>query len=239
MSKAAWAFAALLFISGIVMVVHFGLQPQPVRMIKTGYVESAEEAGFFVWKRLRHVLLNEKKLVFGVQSEPAHYDLINGIIEAAATENLQYETKVNEIRLAKEELPAAVDWQAVDTQRNLNDLVRIFVNAPSALLLMPSVYSSHLVGENPVRFLEKATAKRLPTISVVRLVLSPAEVGRIQPTCDAEGTFGKPRLSALGCAAQRKSTGIFRKNFDLRRFVMAMDQMGEKDYLVYLYAPVQ
>jgi hypothetical protein len=240
MSKWVWGFGAALMLSGLAMVIHFGLQPRPVRMIKPSYVESAEEAGYYVWKRMRNIIKNENQVVFGLQNSSVdQLELVQAVINAAGGEGKKFERRVRESRLVGDGWEDIASWEEIDSRKDLKGLILLFAKTISGVYLVPTVFSSGLVGENPIAKLELGLEKKILKISVVQFVLTPGDVEKIRPRCDSQATFGEKSVANLGCMIKRKSSSIFRKNMDRSKYVLAVDQTGEKDYLVYLHTPVK
>lgn len=240
MKKSVWAFGAVLVIVAAALVYQLGWQPQAKPLIAANYVESAWSAGEVVWQKLREEIRAEKHIVFGVQgSSRDHVDLVRGLMASAEKEDKNFQIKIREKRVRDEDLPEIRSWPAVDSKRNPKELVSLLRESESSVLLVPSVYSSHIVGETPVSKVEKQMKIKFLTLSIVRFVTAPEDINKTTPPCDAMGSFGEAGMSALGCMIRRKSSSIFRNKLDRQRYVLAMGQTSAKDYIIYLNSPVK
>lgn len=241
MTKKAILFAVSLMAVGVGFVVYFGLQPRPVRMIKPSYAGSAAEVGFHVWRRLRHVVKDEPAVFFGVQDySDEQYRLVQGFLAAAQGEGKSFENWAKEVRLANDQVNGQAEkkrpWNNLDTRNQFPQMVELS-NQASLFFLLPSVFTSRVIADTPVERVEKQLGKKFTTISIVRLALNSGDLPNLHPKCYPDGILGYENSSALGCVAKRKSTGLFRKRMDDKRFVFAMDQQATKDYLIYFHSP--
>lgn len=238
MKKAIWIICFLGILAGLVFLLRSTLSPKPVRLVKPSTFNSEKQVGELIWERYQDQFKKEKIWILGVESGSiGQMKVIQAFIQAAEKSGMQFDHKLKEVRLNPEGWSEVATWPDIDLRRKINPFIEQIKNIESGIILLPNTFVSHLIALTPVKKLEKALGKKFLSISMVRFVLSMEDLGLLYPSCDGQAAFGEPTVAALGCAAKRKSISSFRKKLDRNRYVMAMEQNGEKDFLVYFWKP--
>lgn len=237
MNRWAWIFFGLLMASGITLVIGIGLQPKPVKLVKPSYFEAPESIADVVWERYGDVLRKEKHIIFGIApGVEFHERIARRFFERAREAGVVVETGYRETRLSTSVWQDVNGWPSFDLRMESDVFLRN-LRSESGFYLLPNFYSSHVIGDTPVQKVEKDLGRKVLSFSLIGFVLSMEDLPDLYPACDGRAVLGEKSVSALGCAAKRKSLSVFRNKLNRDRYVMAMEQTGEKDYLMYVWAP--
>lgn len=249
-------FGLIVVTVGIFLTIRYGYRPAPTPIMKPSFFDRAEEVGAVVMKRFFVPLEQEKVVVFGV---PSGRDWSAGVVEgfaAAAAQSRRGFTRVYVERQLGEPLKAAVRRQIpamVEVDSNsepaseLIDAIRAAkASGEHILIVVPNLYSTHLLPGNPMDRLEKAllltepNAPPLFSISLGPLALKPAEEKTLDPACigterDGAGT------ADFGCAIMQAGRVHYRKQLtetkEGARFIAIMQSPRRNDYLLLVREP--
>lgn len=237
MNRWAWIFFILLSVGGMGLVIHWGLRPKPVRLVKPSYFDNAQDIGRLIWERYRDRFENEKNIIVGIEVGSKAQELAaKGFLSAARKDGFFNAQAYREARLDTEFWPETAKWNLINVRKDHAQFIET-LRAEAGFFLLPNTFVSHVIGGTPVLRAEQALKKKVLSISFVGLVLAMQDLDQIYPRCDGQAAFGAKTSAALGCAAKRKSISLFRKNLNRKRYVMAMEQTGQRDYLVYVWSP--
>ena len=237
MNRWAWILLIALSTVGLVVVIQSSLQPKNVKLISPSYFDSTDAIADLLWDRYRELFMREPHFIIGIAPGSAvHEKIAQRLYERAGESGLKFSVHSREARLATDTWSAVNEWPGVDLRNGVELFAQNF-SAVSGFYLMPNFFTSHVIGDTPMIKLEKQLARKILTLSFVDFVLSMEDFGKLNPACDGRAVLGDRSVSALGCAAKRKSLESLRKKLDRGRHVMALEQTGEKDYLVYLWTP--
>lgn len=234
MKKWTLTFACLAMIFGLVWLLRSNLSPHPVKLIKPSYLASPEKIGQLLWKRYKDRFEGEDQWIFGIQPEdPTHLRVFSSFIEASGR---KFAKRIKEVRVDVKESEES-KWEDIDLNSHYPKFPQMLKEKQKQLFLLPNTYVSHLIRHTPVRKAEKQLRRKFISLSLVGFVLRTGDLDKIYPPCDGYSALGEETAGNLGCSARRKSVITIRKNMDKSRYVIAMEQNGEKDYLLYVWTP--
>lgn len=248
------AFGFAMVTLGVVLTLKFGYTPAPQRIMGPSLFTHAADVGAVVIKRFYGPLAEEDVVILGL---PTNRDwsaeVMKGFIEAASANQRGFQSAVIEQRMpesVRKELqaliPAAREIETnSQTMAELGDLVSEAQNKKQRLLVVvPNLYSSHLMEGALLRRLEVAMGLKRPLFALTSgpLALNAEQEKELDPTClgserDAAGT------APLGCAIMNAGRGYYRKRLlekepDARkRFAAIMQAPGANDYLLLIREP--
>jgi hypothetical protein len=254
-------YTSVLLIIGLALTLYLGYRPGMSFTMKPGFFPDAEAVGTAAFESLPDGLGGESVVVIGVPTNPWSAGVVKGVVKSAEGRGNGFKKIVAEARLAPallEELKALVpDVSVIESNSpvlaELGDAVQeARASDRRVLLVLPNVYSSHLIVGNPIRRLEQGFSQleyaeegrdlSLPSVTIAPLALDPSEEKTISPICigserDAAGT------SELGCAIIQAGRALYRRRLldtapDARQqFVATMQMPQAGDYLLLVRAP--
>lgn len=248
------AFGFIMVTLGVILTLKFGYKPAPQRIMGPSFFSQAEDVGAIAIKRFYAPLAEEDVVILGL---PSNRDwaaaFLKGFIEAAKANQREFKMAVIERQMpesVRSELhglfPAAREIDSnTETMTELGDAVaEAQTKKEKLLVIVPNVYSSHLLQDAPLRRLEKAKDLQRPLFALTSgpLALEPAQEKELDPVClgserDGSGT------APLGCAIMQAGRGYYRKQVldkepDARkRFSAIMQAPGANDYLLLIREP--
>lgn len=255
-------FGLVIVTVGVALTLKYGYRPAPTRIMKPSFFDHPQEVGTVVLKRFYASLVDEPVVVFGI---PTNRDwaggVLDGFVTAANANNRSFARAIVEKNLnekVRSTIRASIaNTVEIDTNsESLHELTDAIQAARAVgekvLVVVPNLYSTHLLDGNPMQRLEAGLAKtsgvdpehRRPlfALSVGPLALEPAQEKDLDPLCigaerDGSGT------ADFGCAIMQASRGYYRelrkeKNVANRsRFTAVMQEPKPNDYLLLVREP--
>jgi hypothetical protein len=230
-----WAFLAVLFVIGVGVSVYFGIQPRPVPKIKPSQTETPERLGEAIAQRLWAEIKDTPLIFLGVDPDRADDMRVwLGFLESLEPA-MKYSTVLMEPRLTyKDMVPKS---ENIDINQQYNGFVEWLKIAMEhnrrVAVIVPTLYSSQAIPENPVNRLKKEMANPafFISLSIVEPTLEKEEESKAAYPCVTGG--GDTRgLGSFGCLIQGKSRSLYLKKFESGKYLGLMDQIGGTDYLV-------
>lgn len=261
-TKYGIAFGVVLVVTGVIVTLLVGYRPAPTKIMKPSFFNNPAEIGAVVLKHFYAPLESESVVVLGVPyNRDWSTDLISGFIRAATQNSRSFSHAVVEQKLPdelraelKKHLPTTIE---IDTnQADLTPLTNAIANAQQTkqrlLVIVPNLYSTHLLEGNLMRRLEAAVfaeadktkpiVGRLFSISAAPLALEAAQEKELDPICIGSERDGSGTAD-FGCAILQASRYFYRKRIldkspDARsRFVAIMQAPKPGDYLLMVREP--
>lgn len=246
-AKAVYVFVILMIVtSGIAMILKFGYEPAPVKVMSPSFFDDAEQIGKALLRRFYSPVAQDKIVVFGLPPQPEfHRKVVLGFLAAAEAENVPFEVLVSEEQMPPLDISMFKGLEVVRIAMNgregkdFIDLIRNLKSAGKRVFVYTaSVFSSHLVADTPLDRYEKQTGEHLVTITSGPLALRSDQENMIDPPCvgserDREG------VAALGCAFLKSGRGFYRKHLSQEKFVAMMNSPKPADYLLMISYPGQ
>jgi hypothetical protein len=252
-----WVLIGLLGLAGLAFYLiwdDLAIGPKSVQKIKIASVESPDAVGRQTYMRLRQEINQEWVIFFGVKPEdPRHFDAAKGFIAAAQADNRAFPKVFCEKELVEPQhsLPCVELEMNSSASNTTNELVADLIAKiktprqqsadgaqlpPPVLVLLPNVFSTHLIVGNPLFTWEKSFKTRFMSITLSDLAISPDQMASLQPPClgserDREGTVD------LACTVRRLSRAAQRKAWPKDQLIYQLVQQGDKDYLGLMTLP--
>lgn len=250
----------LVLTGGMLFVLKFGYTPVPPMVMTPSFFDQPDQIGAVVFRRFYQPMRENKTVVFGIPIEPAfHRDVIQGFLQAAEKDGGHYDLLVVDNQMPDIVVPSTTQIVKVDsntsTQAELVDAVmKAEASGKHTLVLLPNVYSTHILKGNPLTRLEKTLGHKLFSISTAPLALANDQEYLVDPACvgserDNMGT------SDFGCAILSAGRQFYRemakKNYahaaagaahveNQSRWVAIMNQpTQDEDYLLMISYPGQ
>lgn len=260
-TKYGIAFGLIVVTVGIALTLKYGYRPAPKRIMKPSYFDKPEQIGAVALKRFYAQLANEYPVILGLPtSRNWSKDVALGFAMAA---------KENQREFAKIFVEKKMDQALRDALATLTpNLIEIETNTQSLselgdavtqsmaqkvriLVVMPNIYSTHLVEGNPISRLEalvdrpgrkEGKAEGLFSVTVGPLALEAAQEKEIEPICIGSERDGSGTAN-LGCAIIMAGRGFYRKQIlesepGIRsRYIAVMQEPKPNDYLLLVREP--
>jgi hypothetical protein len=264
-TKYGIAFGMVIITLGVALSIKYGYRPAPARIMKPSFFEKPEQIGAVAMKRFYAQLASEHVVVLGLPTNRDwSADVAKGFVQASF-ENQRAPVKIFVEAKLPDHFKAAIQSQSqgvpileietnTQTMAALGDAVsEALASKQRILVVVPSLYSSHLLEGNPINRLEslidipgqkEGTAAGLFSITVGPLALEAAQEVEIDPICmgserDGSGT------AALGCAILMAGRPFYRKRVldsepEARsRYVAIMQSPRPKDFLLLVRTPTK
>lgn len=251
----------IIVMGGVAATILLGYRPAPTRIMKPSFFEKPEQIGAVALKRFYAPLASEKITVLGI---PTNRDwsteVVTGFLLAAQQNERAYTHVIVEEKLTgpiQDEIRKIVPNMTplatnTETLAELIDAIQTSVRSGErVLVVLPNLYSTHLLPGNTMSRLEKSVfttdetlgkVTALFTISVAPLALEAAQEKEIDPICmgserDGSGT------AEFGCAILQAGRYYYRKRIldtepgARERFVALMQSPKPNDYLLLVREP--
>lgn len=240
MKKIYAIFVSIFALAALVWVIQLTLEGKPVAKIKLSEFETPKNLSDAIRMRLRQELKDHTIVFLGVDpEEPQHLDLWKYFV----TETVEPGWKFDEIIIEKG-LNISPAWgigEKIIDLREMEPILKQSWNEAGArdkriAVIVPSVYSSQLIKDNPVQRLKlNPNEGRFLSLSLVALGESASDPVVSHIPCVAEGS-DYTGASPLGCMIHKKAM-FWKKPFKNKKYLGIVEQVGLHDYLVYFRNP--
>ena len=224
---------------GTLLVVHYGVHPLPVEVMKPSFFDRPQEIGAVAYRRFFGAIEDKGRVVVGIPPEPDWYrEILVGFLKGAATEKHAFDTIVMEEQMPALDLTGLPPTEVIrlhtntSTQAELVEALNRLAEAKKrTLVYMPSVFTSHLLKQSPVVRVEPLLGQGLMSITVVPLALRADQEYLVEPPC-----MGSERdttnTSALGCEVLQSGRALYRKKISQDRWVAIMNAPFGDDFVL-------
>lgn len=232
---AIWSVVILAAIAFIALAVSFGARPKAARLIDPSGFAGPESLGSALYDRMAPFLETESVLVFGGDpNRPSDFVVAQAFLARAKSIGRPFYELMIQTALSAEP-----NWQLIDINEQTSLLARKIdaLTKQKIFIYVPSIYSSHLIADNPIQRLEQALGgRRLVAVSLMKWALNSMEAKELNPGCsglerDRAGTAG------LACTALARAQNLKRKKINPQRWLLALTQEGDHDYLALIREP--
>jgi len=260
-TKYGIAFGLIVVTVGIALTIKYGYRPAPKRIMKPSYFERPEQIGAVALKRFYAQLASEYPVVLGLPTNRDwSKDVAVGFV-AAAKENQREFVKIfieKKMDQSVRDALAALTPLMIEIDTNSGSLSELgdavtqsIVSKERVLVVMPNIYSTHLLEGNPITRLEKlldipgreeGMALGLFSVTVGPLALEAAQEKEIDPICIGSERDGSGTAD-LGCAIIMAGRGFYRKQIlesepgARSRYIAIMQSPKPNDYLLLVREP--
>lgn len=261
-TKYGIAFGLLLVVTGVIVTLLVGYRPAPTKIMKPSFFDKPEEIGAVTMKHFYSPLAEEDVVVLGVPSNRDwSTELVSGFILAARQNSRDFTNVVIEQQLqpalraeVKKLSPMAIEMDTNDEDiSKLSEAVAAAQKSHQRLLIVvPNIYSTHLLLGNVMRRLEASlapTAEKSPrlarglfSITVSPLALEPAQEKELDPVCIGSERDGSGTAD-FGCAILQAGRYFYRKRIldsapnARERFIAIMESPKPGDYMLMVREP--
>lgn len=262
-TKYGIGFGLLMIVIGVITTLLYGYRPAPTQIMKPSFFDTPEQIGAVTLKRFYSPLAGEKIVVLGL---PTNQDWAAEIATGfliAGEQNSRTFTRViiddkmsSEMRAEVRKIsPKLIELNTnTETLAELTDALNAGVAASEhILLIVPNVYSSHLLAGNMISRLERSMlapdAKddgkivSLFAITVGPLALEASQEKELDPVCMGSERDGSGAVD-LGCAMVQAGRYFYRKRIldhepnARARFTAMMQSSRPNDYLLLVRQPL-
>ncbi len=261
-TKYGIAFGLLMVLTGVIVTLLVGYRPAPKKIMKPSFFDKPAEIGAVTLKHFYAPLADENVVVLGIPSNREwSKEFVVGFILAAQQNSREFTQIVVEQQLqadlradVKKLMPTSLE---IDTNKqDLTEFTGIITNAQKSkqrlLVIVPNLYSTHLLIGNVMRRLEASLAPEthearpgetsLFSITVSPLALEAAQEKELDPICIGSERDGSGTAD-LGCAILQAGRYFYRKRIldktpnARSRFVAIMQSTKPRDYMVMVREP--
>lgn len=229
---------SLIIAGGIFLSLKHGLGPKPVPQINPSLFAKPEEIGAVVYRRLRQVIKENHIIVLGNFPLIHNYDQIwQGFIRTAVADGVKIKTILQQPELKAMEhigdIPVKLVRATEDTGTIRDELLAAADGETIIIYTVPN-FSSHLLASSPLVKLRSELKRPILSLTTLAFVLKKEKLADLQPPCP-DGAVALTDLSPLGCASANISRKFFRKKYEEKDLMAAMEMHGALDYLLFVH----
>ncbi|MBX2988402.1 MAG: hypothetical protein KF802_10955 [Bdellovibrionaceae bacterium] len=235
-----YAMLSLIAVSGLVVVIYYGIQPRSVPKIKFSQFSAAEDIGRATAQRLRLEIQGAPFLIVGVWPDTEEQvRVVDGLLKALNEPGLAYEVIVAEPGLGLVERFAVNERVSLrdETTRFAEGAKQILASGKRLVALVPSSYSSQLIPDGQANRLKKEFGMDPTSITLMPFPVRREDEKKRSVRCDTN-IKDETGIGPLACAALFKARTMYRGKKDLSKYSASLDLVGGRDYLL-LVAPPQ
>ncbi len=230
----------------LVLVKMGAVAPKSLPLIKPTQFHQAGDIGKNTYRRLRQEIGQQKILIFGIATENLrHSQALEGFLAEAASEDRPFVEVWCEKGVLPDEQSTKLKCLSFEMNDPTNagtskllkqlDISPAFesdgrVTGGTILLIVPQLYSTHLLPINPIKSWEESIGQKLMSITLAGMAVRFEQMGKLDPIC-----LGSERdqhgVMDLGCTMRRYSQNMIRKPWPAGTLVYQLLLEGEKDYL--------
>ena len=244
-----WLLLVIGSVAGVIVYLIWNelrIAPKELPKIKLGPIENPQKVGEQTYLRLRQEIASEWVVFLGYDhKDPRQFEAVRAFIEAANSDGRPFSEIFCESKLLDKPDPSfCTEFQMNNgadsaTQNIITDLVTL-VRKPRTdaeradthpqLSIVPQVYSSHLISQNPLSTWEKTFKNKFMAITLAQMAVHPNDIPKLSPPCvgsekDMSGTLD------MACIILRLSRLAARKQWPQGQLLYQLVMSGEKDYL--------
>ncbi|MNS51905.1 hypothetical protein D3C72_846040 [compost metagenome] len=229
-----WVFAAIVVAGGIYMTVLVSDTPQSVSKIKFTQVAAPEDLGKALYETLKEEIKASPIVLLGVTpNQIEDIEMWKGFLEANQEPGSKYDMIVVEPMLPYVELVNSN--MRIDIKAEMVRFVEGVKNARAeglrVAVLVPSIYSSQLLANNPADRLKNEFKLDFTSFSVTKFPVTEEQEKVFEPLCDTKNRDG---AGALGCMIREVAVKTRRHKFEPNKYSGLVEQITPRDYLVLL-----
>ncbi len=213
----------------------------PIEVIEPAQFSDQKELGASAFEKLGERIRTHKLLILGIPPQPDLYqDIVIGFLEKLSASD-------DKVIILKEPrwpaLPKTLKVETYDFIFNDDDLTveaetvqRALDSGHTVVIYSVNVYSTHLIGDNPISRFEKALKRGVTSVTVGQLTIRHNGEYKNDPACvgsmrDLQGLY------QLGCAQLANSRHHYKKLLPLDQITGLLVEQAEGDYLLQVYLP--
>lgn len=232
-----WTFLGILVTAGVAGTIYFGLQPKSVPKIKPSLVAQPESLGEAVGQRLWQEIRDADVIFLGVEpGKMEHLKVWKGFLETLPSDQRYGQILIDPGLPDKNIIPFTDE---IDLQKDLARFEEGLKTAAEKKIrlafIVPSIYASQSIPDNPIHRLKKTLGFLPLSLSVAEPTLKREEETEALYPC-VTGSGDTVGLGSWGCLIQAKSRGLYRKKWTPGKYLGLMDQIGALDYLILVRA---
>jgi hypothetical protein len=226
--------------AGIAFSLYFDKQPQSVTKIAYSQYKAPQDFAEAFAVKLKKPLSEASIALLGVTpGRRQDLEFWKAFLENSKNPAMAYPAIVIDPKLpfAAEVFPGAVK---LDLK---NEMARFAEGAKNAqaqgirmVVIAPTIYTAQIISENPVNLLIAKEGLQPTSFSMVAFPRKSSDELDLEPTCKV-GDQNKEGTGALGCAIQSRARPLYRTPADPAKYEGLVDQLGERDYLVFWNPP--
>ena len=262
-TKYGIGFGLVLVVIGVITTLLYGYRPAPTQIMKPSFFDTPEQIGAVTLKRFYSPLAGEKIVVLGL---PTNQDwaaeIATGFILAGQQNSRTFNRVIIDDKMSSEMRAAIrkISPNLIELNTNTETLAELTdaLNAGVAanehiLLIVPNVYSSHLLTGNMIFRLERSMLAPAPkddgkifslfSLTVGSLALEASQEKELDPVCMGSERDGSGAVD-LGCAMVQAGRFFYRKRIldkepnARARFTAMMQSSRPNDYLLLVRQPL-
>lgn len=232
-----WISAVAVVAAGLYFALNVKVQPEGLTKIKYTQVQTPEEFGKMVLQDLKLEIRESPVIFLGVT--PNHIEdmeLWRGFLEMNLEAGHMYDVVLMEPMLPYIEIFNV--GMRIDMKEEMARLAEGIKKARLANLrvavVVPSIYSTHLLKNNPYNRLKEEYQIEGLSISIAKFPVTKEQEQSFEPRCIVDGANARDSsgTGSLGCAILHGARKTYKEKIDNGKYSGLMEQTGAKDYLI-------
>lgn len=240
--KFIYAFCVILVLgAGLWFSFYINEQPRSISRIEYSPYDSSNDFVSLLHSNLQNQIKSAPILLLGVTpGSRQDLEFWKAFLELNTDPTLAYKAIVIDPKLpgAAEIFPESVK---MDFKNELQRFSEGAKNAQAQSLRMavivPTIYSAQVLEEGPAHLLKMNYQLQPTSLSLVRFPRALPEEANVEHPCKI-GDQDRDGTGALGCLIQNRSRPLYRVSPAPDKFEGIVDQLGERDFLIYWNPPI-
>ena len=238
MSKLYYFIALLIVGIGVWASLNFGHEEvQSTNIIPLTYIESPSHAAAKIIDSFSEKIKKNPLIYIGVYPDSQDDMILVNELLSALQKNpeLSLQHIISEPLLAQKVIIQKFVTDELDTKDDRQRLIAGLGKAKElnqrVAVIVPTIYSSQLIRNNPVNLLMTESKLKILSISLVPLKYNQDDPTDLMYPCRVENDL--EGYGAIGCEIQKRSSQLRGRKAIQNGFVMIIDKMSENDFFVY------
>ncbi len=234
-----WLGAIAVIALGIYFSTQISVKPQgsfgPLSKIEFTQVSVPEDLGKAIFEKLRNEVKAAPVVILGVTPNKIEdLELWRGFLEANQEQGSKYDVIVVESMLPYVEIFNNGMYLQIkeDMPRLVEGINKARAEGLRVAVIVPNIYSSQLIKDNPVSKLKEDYKLDVTSMSVSKFPLTLDQEASFDPACATGGSVDPAGTSGLGCMVREIARKTYRKKLEANKYSGLLEQTGAKDYLI-------
>ena len=233
--KLIWILFGVLALSGLSVVLYFGIQPRPVEQISISVFSGPTQIAESLIFRLRQQLINQNILFLGIDPEQElHRQVVSEFLKA----NNDPQTKFSKVIIDKGiQISSAENVLTLNLNEEQQQVLQILQEAQATnqrvLVILLHVNASQKIPGSLAEIITQQAHVAANSILFVTVPRSRDHESDLSIPCNTANA-DESGTGRLGCLILQKARSLYRKRFPAGKLVGYLDQMGAKDFVFSL-----
>ncbi|MGZ3805269.1 MAG: hypothetical protein ACXVB4_13730 [Pseudobdellovibrionaceae bacterium] len=235
-----WIVIALVLVIGVSLSMYLGQETVSLPKLAYNQYDNPDQFVEALMLKMTPELKSSPLVMLGVMpGRKTDLEIWKSFLNRAESTDLKYQALVvdPELPFVNELFPRALKIDLKnDLERFINGVKNAQAQGLRVAVIVPSIYASQLLQNNPVDSIKKNFGIKPVSFSIIGFPRAMDQEASMEIPC-VMGDNDREGVGALGCAVQKKARLLYRQKSKPGFYEGLIDQIGEKDYLVLFNTP--